>query len=99
MVVDSDEALVVEEEVATSVSWWFVAEKHPDEKYFLFGKGGGEQLTKEYGVPLLSQIPLVADVCELSDQGKNIFNSGKAILIKAFEELAQKIDQVKEVPA
>jgi ATP-binding protein involved in chromosome partitioning len=78
---------------------WFVPEKHPDEKYYLFGKGGGEQLAREYGVPLLSQIPLMADVCELSDQGKNFFNSGNAILIKAFEELAQKIDQEKEVPA
>lgn len=70
---------------------WFTPEKHPHEKYFLFGKGGGEQLAKELDVNLLGQIPLVSDVCELGDNGKTIFNSKSKVVAQAFETLAGKV--------
>ena len=72
---------------------YFVPEKHPDEKYFLFGQGGGEQLAKEMNCPLLAQVPLVSDVCELSDTGKTIFASSNKIIVEVFQKLAQKIKQ------
>ena len=49
---------------------WFTPKNHPEEKYFIFGKGGGEKLAEEYNTPLLCQIPLVADVGEAAEQGK-----------------------------
>lgn len=49
---------------------WFTPAEHPDEKYFLFGKGGGADLAKKLGVKLLVQIPLVAVICEDVDNGK-----------------------------
>ena len=49
---------------------WFTPAEHPDEKYFLFGKGGGADLAKKLGVKLLVQIPLVAGICEDVDNGK-----------------------------
>lgn len=70
---------------------WFIPEKHPDEKYFLFGKGGGESLANEYAVPLLAQIPLVSDVCEVGDNGKTIFSLNNKIVLKAFESLCNKV--------
>lgn len=37
---------------------WFSPVNHPEEKYFLFGKGGGKQLTLNFNLPLLTQIPI-----------------------------------------
>ncbi|MCH5239189.1 MAG: Mrp/NBP35 family ATP-binding protein [Muribaculaceae bacterium] len=48
---------------------WFIPAEHPEEKYYLFGKGGGEALAKKLGVNLLVQIPLVAGICEDVDNG------------------------------
>lgn len=72
---------------------YFIPEKHPDEKYLLFGKGGGEQLATELNVPLLVQIPLVSDVCDLGDSGKTIFASSNEIIIEVFENLVEKISE------
>lgn len=48
---------------------WFTPLAHPQEKYYIFGNGGAARLAQELKVPLLAQIPLVADVCESSDAG------------------------------
>ncbi|MBD5190308.1 MAG: Mrp/NBP35 family ATP-binding protein [Bacteroidales bacterium] len=48
---------------------WFTPAPHPDEKYFIFGNGGAEKLAKELQIPLLAQIPLVADICSDADSG------------------------------
>lgn len=48
---------------------WFTPAPHPDEKYFIFGQGGGQRLAEESGVELLAQIPLVADICAHADNG------------------------------
>ena len=48
---------------------WFTPESHPDEKYFIFGNGGGLKLAEELGVKLLVQIPLGAGICENVDNG------------------------------
>jgi ATP-binding protein involved in chromosome partitioning len=76
---------------------WFTPEKHPDEKYRLFGVGGGIQLAKELSVPFLAEIPLVSDVCELGDTGRTIFSSSNRIIVETFEGLVNKINQVIEV--
>src|SRR6056297_3577079 len=41
---------------------WFVPRKLPDEKYYLFGNGGGQQLAEKTQSSLLAQIHLVQDV-------------------------------------
>ena len=48
---------------------WFTPEGHPEEKYYIFGKGGGVALAEKLGVKLLVQIPLVAGICEAVDNG------------------------------
>src|SRR6185436_16683439 len=37
---------------------YFTPEELPDNKYFIFGKGGGKNLAEKFGVPLLGQVPL-----------------------------------------
>lgn len=51
---------------------WFTPEKHPDERYYIFGREGGVRLAKELGVKLLAQLPLVGSVCESGDGGEPI---------------------------
>lgn len=70
---------------------WFTPEKHPDEKYMLFGEGGGKMLSNGYKLPLLAQIPLVSDVCECGDTGRTIFYSQNKLIVDAFETLSNEI--------
>jgi ATP-binding protein involved in chromosome partitioning len=55
---------------------WFNPSKHPDEKYFLFGKGGGNLLSESTDIPLIAQIPVNEKICEACDEGRlnELFN-------------------------
>lgn len=54
---------------------WFTPAELPENKYYIFGKGGGERMAKHFNVPLLGQIPLVQSICESGDKGKPIVNA------------------------
>jgi ATP-binding protein involved in chromosome partitioning len=67
-------------------------------KYFIFGKGGGQNLAKEYGLELLSEIPLLEKkefviLYELSDY-KLIFDSIAKKVIKNMEIIKKSISQI-----
>ena len=49
---------------------WFTPAELPDNKYYIFGQGGGQLIDDKYGIPLLGQIPLVQSVREGGDEGK-----------------------------
>jgi ATP-binding protein involved in chromosome partitioning len=49
---------------------WFTPAELPDNRYYLFGKGGCKSLANEMNVPFLGEIPLVQSVCEHGDKGK-----------------------------
>ncbi|MGV8091232.1 MAG: Mrp/NBP35 family ATP-binding protein [Mangrovibacterium sp.] len=49
---------------------WFTPSKHPGEKYFLFGQGGGAKLSETFGIPLIAQIPLNENICQSCDEGR-----------------------------
>ena len=70
---------------------WFTPEKHPDEKYYIFGNGGGCRLAQEAGVPLLAQIPLVGSVCSGGDAGAPVALDGDTITGNAFAHLAHEV--------
>lgn len=48
---------------------WFTPAPHPDEKYYIFGKGGARRLAEEMNVKLLAEIPLVMNIREHADKG------------------------------
>ncbi len=48
---------------------WFTPAELPENKYYLFGQGGGAALAEEFDVPLLGQIPLVQSIREGGDYG------------------------------
>lgn len=49
---------------------WFTPVNHPQERYYIFGKGGGERLSKEYKIPLIAQIPVNEEMCASCDKGR-----------------------------
>ena len=70
---------------------WFTPQPHPDEKYYIFGQGGGETLAKELNSKLLGQIPLVAEVGQAAENGLSIYNQSNNTVIEAFEKLTETI--------
>ncbi|MCB8964713.1 MAG: Mrp/NBP35 family ATP-binding protein [Bacteroidales bacterium] len=70
---------------------WFTPQPHPEEKYYIFGQGGGEILAKELNSKLLGQIPLVAEVGQAAENGLSIYNQSNPSVIEAFEKLAEAI--------
>jgi len=70
---------------------WFTPKQHPDEKYFIFGQGGGRKLAAEFNIKLLGQIPLVIEVGEAAEKGLSIFSQTNASVITAFEEIVEKL--------
>ena len=72
---------------------YFTPAELPNNKYYIFGKDGGQSLADKFGVPLLGQIPLVQSICEAGDAGRPVVlqeNTPQAI---AFITLAQTIAQ------
>jgi ATP-binding protein involved in chromosome partitioning len=75
---------------------WFTPAKHPDEKYFLFGQGGGKVLSESFDIPLLAKIPINETICSCCDSGRlnEIFSDKE---VKAgFDDLLKAIDNHKE---
>ncbi len=48
---------------------YFTPEELPDNKYYIFGKDGGKNLSEKHNVPFLGQIPLVQGIRESGDSG------------------------------
>ncbi len=69
---------------------WFTPEKHPDERYYIFGNGGASRLAKELDVNLLAEIPLVATVGEHSDSGAPVA-LGDSMSAQSFIHLAHNV--------
>lgn len=48
---------------------WFTPEKHPEERYYIFGRDGGVRLAEKLHIKLLVQIPIVGSICDNADGG------------------------------
>lgn len=69
---------------------WFTPGELPDNKYYIFGKDGGKNLSEKYSVPLLGQIPLVQTVRESGDSGlPAVMKEGPSK--EAFTALAESV--------
>ena len=70
---------------------WFIPEELPDNIYYIFGRGGGERMAKEFSVPLLGQIPIVQSICNSGDSGNPVALNNDRADGKAFSELAKNM--------
>jgi ATP-binding protein involved in chromosome partitioning len=69
---------------------YFTPEELPNNKYFIFGKEGGQKLAEKYNVPLLGQIPLVQSIRESGDSGLPAVMKGGPTA-EAFQALAESL--------
>ncbi len=76
---------------------WFTPAQHSDEKYFIFGKGGGEKMAHEFGTRFLGQIPIVIKIGEISDKGTTIYNQSDRTIIESFDKISFLISEIVQV--
>ncbi len=49
---------------------WFTPEELPENRYYLFGRGGARRYAEENNIPFLGEIPIIQRVMEGSDEGR-----------------------------
>ncbi len=70
---------------------WFTPAELPDNKYYLFGEGGGKKIAQMSNSVLLGQVPIVQSIREAGDGGKPIVISGESASKDAFMEVAKNL--------
>lgn len=75
---------------------WFTPAAHPEEHYYLFGRGGGAKLAREFDTNLLCQIRLVLEVGEAAEAGRTVFQQTNKTAVEAFETLAGQVMEAVE---
>ncbi len=79
---------------------WFTPEELPENKYFIFGEGGGHRLAERSETTLLGQIPIVKGIREGGDSGSPIglqendmINASLSQIVDSFENEMSKRKQ------
>ena len=70
---------------------YFTPAELPENKYYLFGHGGGKRLADELGLPLLGEVPLVQSIREGGDEGSPIVLQAGHPAAQIFESIAEKL--------
>jgi ATP-binding protein involved in chromosome partitioning len=68
---------------------WFTPAELPQNKYFIFGEGGGKKLAKAANTVLLGQVPLVQGIREGGDTGRPAVLHGDGPVAEAFLKVAE----------
>lgn len=69
---------------------WFTPEELPDNRYYIFGRGGGAECASRTGVDFLGQIPVIESIAEGSDTGMPIVLYNEKIE-NFYREICSKI--------
>jgi ATP-binding protein involved in chromosome partitioning len=72
---------------------YFIPAELPENKYYIFGHGGGQRLASQLEVPFLGEIPLVKSISDSGDAGKPVVLDEQSPMSKAFIEMSQKVAQ------
>jgi ATP-binding protein involved in chromosome partitioning len=70
---------------------WFTPKELPDNKYYLFGEGGGAALAKKSNTVLLGQVPLIQGIREGGDNGKPSVEGNFEDQKKYFMDIARNL--------
>jgi ATP-binding protein involved in chromosome partitioning len=71
---------------------YFTPEELPENKYYIFGSGGGKKLAEQFEAPFLGEIPLVQGIRESGDNGFPMALKDGPIS-SSFESLAASLAQ------
>ncbi len=69
---------------------YFTPEELPDNRYYIFGKGGARRYAEENGVDLLGEIPIIQSIMEGSDEGRPAAGVDPRVE-KEYRQIAEKI--------
>jgi ATP-binding protein involved in chromosome partitioning len=72
---------------------YFTPAELPDNKYYIFGQGGGHKLAAQLEVPFLGEIPLVKGISDAGDAGKPVILEENSLMGASFTEMAKKVAQ------
>lgn len=70
---------------------WFTPKELPDNKYYIFGNGGGRQLAESLDIPILGQLPLIQGICESGDSGRPVSVVDDSLSSIYFKSLARNV--------
>ena len=69
---------------------WFTPAELPENRYYIFGKGGAARYAEQVGVDLLGQIPIIQAIMEGSDNGKPAVGTISEVAVY-YQQAAQKV--------
>lgn len=72
---------------------YFTPAELPNNKYYLFGKGGARQMAEQFDLPFLGEIPIVQAIREGGDKGIPAVIDDEHVTKDAFVHLAQRVAQ------
>lgn len=72
---------------------YFTPAELPENKYYIFGRGGGQQLADKLGTELLGQLPIVQKIREGGDEGRPVTMDDHELVTIAFMDIAEKLAQ------
>ena len=72
---------------------YFTPAELPDNKYYIFGRNGGQALAQQYGIPFLGEIPLVKSISDAGDDGKPVILDETDLMGEAFMQIAERVAQ------
>jgi len=72
---------------------YFTPAELPENKYYIFGKGGGKSLAEKFDVPFLGEIPLVQSISEAGDGGEPVILRDDNPMSAAFMNVAERVAQ------
>lgn len=70
---------------------YFTPAELPENKYYIFGKGGGAQLAEQFEVPFLGEVPIVQSIREGGDRGFPAVINDDPVSRDTFINLAKEI--------
>ena len=70
---------------------WFTPQEHLDEKYYIFGQGGGQMLAEELNTQVLAQIPLIKEVGISTEEGSNLIEKNIPEINTIFNQITSVV--------
>ncbi|GDX52669.1 iron-sulfur cluster carrier protein [Bacteroidota bacterium] len=70
---------------------YFTPVELPENKYYIFGKGGGHKLAHQYNVPFLGEVPIVQSIREGGDSGVPAVLDQNSIVGNIFSDLSDQV--------
>lgn len=72
---------------------YFTPAELPENKYYIFGQGGGQKLANQLNIPFLGEIPLVKSISDSGDAGAPVILQEGNPMAAAFVDLAERVAQ------